>query len=727
MKKKRLKRNSAAKSSGGMATRTGTRSAHEEVEVAAAELPAAMEGAGTVADHATAAPPDKITIRKSSPRRAWLTWLLRSLGMERNRNEDDGSGLNVMGAVAGPSVKTAVERYDIDDETSQNGPIGQRPGGSDLADPDALQPSIANPASLRERLLPDTLKNHRDPTSSEELYDICNEKLPSAFAMRGGWVCFIKQVKDKPAEFIPVCSPMVVTCITTNEDHAGYAREVVFSTPHGRLQRELIKEADLVQGGRFVKNLADLGLRCARGQEGKVATLIQSFPVEASRSALTKTGWAFGPVPAFRLQDGVVIGADPQTIAETYAGPTFRQSYRTEALKWCEGVKPMIEGNRIPTMVIALQLAGPVLRLIDENGFSVHLDGMSSVGKSSAARLGHAVFSRGDLMTAEATANGLEPVIARNNDLAFVLDELRPRAGMGKDSYGVANGRGKLRATANGGAARQNEWKTILMTTGEITPSEASQEPVQTGQRVRHPVIAVQGHKYRLFDTIGPFDSDTAFVPAIKTVASQHAGSLGPAFIEALCQDLPASITRAKQLVELEHGRLIALAAGRWTSPQHHRMLRNFAIIYAAGVLAIDFGLAPWTLAGLTEAIRHCAFRALRQFDNPDFFTLMKAERVVETFWMHFEECEHRFITPQGGPDPLTADIGWKDDAYACISREVFEGWFGNPTEAATALKRLVQHGLVIPGDGRHMLRKLPRWTGETGRAVCVDLSRVPL
>ncbi|WP_230426406.1 DUF927 domain-containing protein [Paragemmobacter aquarius] len=493
------------------------------------------------------------------------------------------------------------------------------------------------------------------------------------------------------------------------------------------MQRELVKEADLVQGGRFVKNLADLGLRCARGQEGKVATLIQSFPVEASKIALTRTGWAFGPVPAFRMQDGVVIGADPDTIAAIYAGPTFTQSYRSEALKWCEGVKRLIEDNRIPTMVIALQLAGPLLRLIGENGFSVHLDGMSSVGKSSAGTMAHAVFSRGHLMTAEATANGLEPVIARHNDHAFVLDEPRPRAGMAKDSCGVANGRGKLRATANGDAAHQNEWKTILLTTGETTPTEASKEPVQTGQRVRHPVIAVQGHRYGLFDTFGPFDSDTAFVPAIKTAASQHAGSLGRAYIEALCQDLPASIARAKQQVELEHGSLIVLAAGRWTSPQHHRMLRNFAIIYAAGVLAIDFGLAPWTLAGLTKAIRHCAFRALRQFDNPAFFTLMKDNRAIETLWMHLEECEHRFITPQGRPDAPTVAIGWKDDDYACISREAFEGWFGNPTEAASALKLLLQHGLVIPGDGRHMLRKLPRWTGETGRAVCVDLSRVPL
>lgn len=646
--------------------------------------------------------------------------------MEAMRNEANESGPTPEQVSPRPSFEGTTAAPEA--KASGSGPRESLFDEMDMDELNLVERQFSeNPARTLEIFAQDLFPHRNDPTDAEDLFDACHDHLPAGFVMRGSLVSLVKEVKGKPTEYIPVCSPIIVTCVTSSEDRKDWSREIVFTTQDGHLQREIVREADLVLGSGFITPLVDAGFYCARGQHGTVAKLIQSFETKVRKTAPTKTGWCAGPVPAYKLPNGEIIGADPAIVAAHFAGRTFAKTHQPDAEKWRDAMKPFIEGNRILTLAAAMPLAGPLLRLIDTNGFGLHLDGKTTVGKSSAAMVAHAVFSKGELRSAEATSNGWEPLAAAHNDGSLVLDELSPRKGLAKDAYGISNGNGKTRANSRGEAVDRVEWKTTLLTTGEITPAEASNEPVQTGQLVRYSSIPVQAHKFRMFDSIGGFASADDFVPAIKPAAKEYAGTLGPAFIEELCRDLPNSTRRAKELVAAEHERLITSAVGRWTSPQHRRILRNFARVQAGGMLAIDFGLAPWTHDGLTEAVQHAAFRALRHFDNPDFFRLLKGDMTVEAFWMHLEECDRRFITQRGNVYASLKAIGWKDDAHAFINRDVFEGWFGGPSEANAALKQFVGHGLMIQGDGRHLLRKLPRWTGETGRAVCVDLKMVPL
>jgi putative DNA primase/helicase len=651
---------------------------------------------------------------------------MKDAGMEEDWKAGEGTGTPLDQGSRHADGTSAAPDLEFEGNGSITEPSAGDIDHSGLAELEDLVKELEDNPHMADALFRRLMEHPQyDLTDPEDLVAACRANLPQGYVMRGGRLHVVKR-KNGAEELVQICSPLMVTCTTADENGENPCREVLFVSPQGRVQKVLVNDIDLTLGSGFIKPLVAKGFYCAHGQQAAVARLIQTFETSAHKIAPTKPGWCAGPVPAFKLTNGEIIGAYPALVATHYASRTFLASYRPAAEKWRDSMAPFMAENHILIVAALLPLASTLLELLGENSFGLHLQGPSSIGKSTAAIVANSAFSTGDLRSVAATANGLEPLFASHNDCLLVLDEMLPRKGLAGDLYKFANGSAKARADSQGGAVAAASWKTILLTTGEITPSEACKEEVQTGTLVRLITTPAGGHKFRMFDSIGAFETAGAFVSAIKSAAKEHAGSFGPAFIEELCRDLPAATRKAKDYLDHAHKRLIARAAGRWSSSQHHRILRSFAQNEAAGLLALDFGLAPWTREDSIAAVEHCAFRALRHFDNPDFFKLMKAHETVAALYMHLEAAEQAFITPDNQADAPADAIGWKDAACAFIKREEFEAWFGGAVEAKAAQKQLAQLGLIIPGDGRHMLRKLPRWTGETGRAVCVDLKLVP-
>lgn len=571
--------------------------------------------------------------------------------------------------------------------------------------------------------------SHAFPTSFDDLFEQCEADLPGGYVLLCDRIHERVEAKDEgdPPTYNQICSPFVVTCRACDEDGNNWSREIRFLSEWGEIRTALVKETDLVKGSGFIEPLVNAGFLCGRGQVGKVAKLIQGAPATTRKTSLSRPGWHLKSMPAYRLPSGLIIGADPALIAACFVGSTFAGSFREKAKAWRTVVAPEFAGNRILIVSACLPLTGPLLRLVGTDGFALHLDGSSSVGKSTAARLANSVFSTADLHTAESTPNGWEPILALHNDGFLTLDELSLREGMAKDSYSIANGKGKLRAKAGGSASEQANWKLIVLTTGEISPAEATKGDVHKGQLVRHITLPVQGHRQRLFDTIGSHPDAQSFTDHLKAASQILAESLGPAFVEALCGDLENIQIRAQRMLREHHQSLIAFTAPRSNGSMHQRILLNFALIQTAGQLAIEFGLAPWTEKDLVAATRHAALRALRFFDNPDFFKVMKHDLAVESLWMHLEENENCLVTKADAAGSHSDIVGWIDEKYAYITRQQFDAWYGGPVAATEALKHLAGLGYIKTGEGRHLPRKVPGWITQRDRAIFVDRSKVPL
>src|SRR5205814_2019805 len=125
-----------------------------------------------------------------------------------------------------------------------------------------------------------------------------------------------------------------------------------------------------------------------------------------------------------------------------------------------------------------------------------HLVGGSSIGKTTALLVAGSVCGGGGiggyLRSWRATSNGLEGVAAAHCDSLLCLDEMGQVNSheAGASAYMLANGVGKARANRNGESKPASEWRTIFLSTGELSLADKIIEDgrnrqVAAGQQVR--------------------------------------------------------------------------------------------------------------------------------------------------------------------------------------------------------------------------------------------------
>ncbi len=149
---------------------------------------------------------------------------------------------------------------------------------------------------------------------------------------------------------------------------------------------------------------------------------------------------------------------------------------------------------------------------MDIYGGGIHIQGSSSIGKSSALKVAASVFYGGRLRdwlgSWRSTDNSLEGVAAAHCDLPLAIDEIgeaNPFT-VGQTAYMLANGRGKGRANQDGSGRPAAEWRLLCLSSGEVGLTEALQSAkngagiVRAGQEVRIVDIPAQAGPLGLFE-----------------------------------------------------------------------------------------------------------------------------------------------------------------------------------------------------------------------------------
>jgi hypothetical protein len=138
--------------------------------------------------------------------------------------------------------------------------------------------------------------------------------------------------------------------------------------------------------------------------------------------------------------------------------------------------------------IIAAALAAPLLRILGAPIFAVHLAGDSSRGKSSMLKIAASVY--GDPRDEEwvsswnSTAVGHEMRAAHLSDLPFAIDESGVVDAKDRERavYMLMNGVGRTRGAKDGGLRETQQWRTIVLSTGE---QRLTGEDAATGAQVR--------------------------------------------------------------------------------------------------------------------------------------------------------------------------------------------------------------------------------------------------
>jgi putative DNA primase/helicase len=149
-------------------------------------------------------------------------------------------------------------------------------------------------------------------------------------------------------------------------------------------------------------------------------------------------------------------GHDEHTIGGTFAD-------------WQSDISARAVGNPLLMLAVSASFAGPMLARCNGESGGMHFVGDSSTGKTTAIEVACATWGGARFRRSwRATANGMEGAAALFNDCLLALDEISecdPKE-VGAIIYALGNGRGKQRASRNGGARSVTRWRCFVLSSG---------------------------------------------------------------------------------------------------------------------------------------------------------------------------------------------------------------------------------------------------------------------
>ncbi|MCA1500856.1 DUF927 domain-containing protein [Bradyrhizobium sp. NBAIM14] len=289
----------------------------------------------------------------------------------------------------------------------------------------------------------------------------------------------------------------------------------------------------------------------------------------------------------------------------------FRQA--GSLAEWQQNVARLAAGNSRLMFAISAALAAALLHPLSAEPGGFHFRGPSSIGKTSALLVGASLWGGGPngyTKTWRATANGLEGVAAAHTDTLLTLDEMSQVSSReaGEAAYLLANGQGKQRSGKDGSARRQVRFRTLFLSSGEISLADKLAEDGHgrkpaAGQQVRIVDIeADAGANLGLFEDLHEFDSPEAFARHLRSTTSNFYGCAARAFLEVVTGDLDNIRDAVREHMKGFTEHYVPKSA----DGQVERVAQRFALVAAAGEIAAVSGIVPWPAGEASSAAARC-------------------------------------------------------------------------------------------------------------------------
>ncbi|OOY27839.1 hypothetical protein BMI90_11595 [Thioclava sp. L04-15] len=467
-------------------------------------------------------------------------------------------------------------------------------------------------------------------------------------------------------------SPLVVMGRTRNRRGGGWGHLVAFRTPEGTWDHMVIPARELAGDGRQLRAmLADRGVVTPQdraGRQGLGEFISRSLMQAGNAISVTEhPGWVDD---CFVLPGRVFAPTDRESevVLELEGRPhLFNENGEFE--NWKQ-LAEMAEGNSRAAFSLSAALAGPLMTPLGEEGGGFHFFGPSSSGKSTLLQLAGSVWGGGGrdgfCRSWRMTDNGGEGLAADHNDTLLVLDELgQADAERIEDIfYMLANGRGKSRATKAGSLQQAAAWRLMALSSGEVSAASQIQGSRRGGRRrvpagvaIRMIDIPIQldAEGRRSFESPSDATDERAFVERLSDMAQKHYGHAGPEFLQHLVSHRETMLQQVENLRSLYLSELIP--AG--DDAQVVRVARRFALVAAAGEIARQCDVLPWSEGAAISAAKAC-FEAWRSIyghggslDDQDAISALK-----RFFELHGVSRFEPLVTGRGAGNPDAVLLG---------------------------------------------------------------------
>lgn len=509
-----------------------------------------------------------------------------------------------------------------------------------------------------------------------------------------------------------VCSRLAIVATTRSETSEDWGRLLVFKDGD-EVEHAWSLPMDMLAGDglAYRERLLSMGLIIAPGRKARdrLHLYIASTTPEVRARAVPRLGW-YNVV--FVLPD-VVIGQSKEKILFQSASPiehAFR--VRGDLMEWKREVAAHCAGNSRLVFAISAAFAAPLVHLLGEESGGFHFSGGSSQGKTTSIVVAGSVWGGGGLhgflRQWRATANGLEGVAALHSDSLLCLDEISQVSAReaGEVAYMLANGQGKSRARRDGSGRPPAVWRTLFLSTGEISLAdkvfEDGRRRATAGQELRVlDVPADAGRERGMFEDFHGFDNGHLFAAHLKDAAGRFYGAPIRAFLAEIVGDLDAARTTLKKFRD----NFVADHYPAEADKQVRRAIERFALVASAGELAIALGIVPWTEGEAAAGAGVCFKAWLEQRGGTGPAEVEGGISQVRRFFELHGEA--RFTPWDGAGDRPTlnrAGLRRLTDGGVefYVFPEVFKSELCSGFDSRVLARAMVDRGFLIPGsDGK--------------------------
>lgn len=453
----------------------------------------------------------------------------------------------------------------------------------------------------------------RKPSAAiEEQCDIADTS-PLGFLVLADGVYY---VDDKGRHLL--CSPpLYVKAWVRDSASENWGRLLEFCDPDGCLHRWVMPMEMLKGSGEDIKgHLSSQGLIIQPGYKNRqhLLTYITNCELGSQTRArcVTHTGW-YGEV--FVLPEQTIGNASELVVYQgEYLARHYQQAGTLEA--WQNNIAKYCAGNSRLVMAIACAFAALLLHPAKMESGGIHFVGASSSGKTTALRVAASVFGAANYMNRwRATSNGLEALAALHSDTLLILDELSQADAkeVGEMTYMLSNGSGKARASRTGAARARHEWRTLILSAGEITLNQHMREvgkKARAGQEVRLiDVPADAGKGLGVFENLHDAANSAQLSQQLVDATATTYGMAAVAFLEAVTK--PNHFAQLVDFICHHRDAFLVDNLPSGSSAQVQRACKRFALIAAAGELATCYGITGWPQDEATTAATVCFQAAL--------------------------------------------------------------------------------------------------------------------
>jgi putative DNA primase/helicase len=423
--------------------------------------------------------------------------------------------------------------------------------------------------------------------------------------------------KEKSAGYwAELCTPIKFVGAYRDPDNGSWGHLVEVMDPDGEWHRATISHAQSAKDHKEVMALlADRGL-VMYGQNGKFRFLelaaVHLKTIEGRVRCVSQTGWHTArdggeyfvlPNQVYGPSEGEEIVCQPKGVR----GADYCVNGTLEG--WQDGIAKLAIGNSRLTLAIAAAFAAPLLKPMGMQGGGFNFRGSSSTGKTSILGAAASVCGGPDYIKSwRTTDNALERTAEAHCDMLLPMDELaqiEPKAA-GNSAYMLTNGEGKQRMNADATMKKTAKWRTIVLSTGEISLADKIEEgggKAMAGQAARVIDIAADaGCGHGIFEKLHGFNSGAQLADAIRACSATHFGIAADEYLSRLTDDLKS----AREKVRAYMDAFEASACPEGADGQVKRVCKRFALVAAAAELATGWGITGWSSEEATKAAKKC-------------------------------------------------------------------------------------------------------------------------